>query len=1001
MQILIGRIAARMACAGIVVLLAALITPEVRAQSGSATAGALTGMIKDPSGAVIVDARVTARNISTGLTRDARSNGDGVYLLPLLPPGDYELTAESPQFVTRSVGGIRLTIGETMKLDVTLQVSGATESIMVVSESPMIEPNRTQTSTTIDQRRIDNLPINRRNFLDFSLTTAGVTVDRIPTQGAANTSGLSFNGQSARQNNVTIDGLDNNDYGSSSVRATFSQEAIQEFQVVSNSYSAEFGRALGGIINIVTRGGTNELHGTLFAFFRDRSLNARNAFATSNPPFKQYQFGATVGGPIIPDRHFFFGSFERLTVKATNFVTIGEDIVRGARQIGLGPSQLTTGDTSFAEGDSRFLGRGDFRLTSNDNLWVRYNLSQGYNGALEPFGGLTASSAAGVGRLRDDTLSLGNTWIARSSIVNETRFLYARRRQTVDPLDPAGPQVLIFSGTDQIVFGRAVLLPNPRTENIVEFVDNLSLTAGKHAIKLGLDYYRVSTPPGSTSLPVIFGGQVRFSDLDLQPLGGSFFTALQAFDPSRRTPDQVDFLNFLGANLPLFFEGFPIAIPNLGNLPIPQAFIQGFGNAGDDLSTMYFAAFAQDDFRVLKNLTVKLGARFDLEGIPRPFPPNSGKYLSPRFAFAWDPLSNGRFLVHGAYGMFHGVSQIGPMFAVRIVNGSKIVTPVLPFPFSLLGMLQPGIRFPESATIPSSIPIFAPLQRLFSADPKFKNGYAHQVSFGIDFLATSNLSVSVNYQMVRGLHLFTSRNLNPVINPGCGPIPATCGRLYPTQPENYQFESSGDSYYHGVTLSLTQRFARNISGLVHYTYSKAIDDFVDWRVENQETQSPLNLRGERGLSLQDTRHRFVASGIWELNYWNNRWARGFALSAIATVNSGRPWNLLAGVDLNGDGDNPPGDRPAGLGRNVGISPGYANVDLRLTRSMEIKERAQLHLFIEAFNLFNRVNITDFGRVFLPGTPLPPVEGGRFVVTPDRYRAASAARQVQFGFRLQL
>jgi hypothetical protein len=970
-------------------------------QSSGSTTASLTGLAKDQEGAVIPGALITAKNAATGLTRSVTTSEVGIYLISLLPPGLYDVSAELTGFATQTLRNMKLTVGQTAELNFTLSAGQIAETIDVVGEAPLIEPNRTQTSTTIDQQRIENLPINRRNFLDFTLTTSAVTVDRMPAQGAAATSGLSFNGQSARQNNITIDGLDNNDYGSNSVRSTFSQEAVQEFQVVNNSYSAEFGRALGGIINIVTRGGTNDFHGTAFLFARNDALNARNAFARTVPPFKQYQFGGTLGGPMVKDHHFFFGSFERLSLLDTNVVTISDAVVAAARRIGFSPGSIGNGEIPFGEGLSQALARGDFKLSDKDSLWVRYTFAGNVNGNLEPWGGLTAESTGGRGRLQDHNLGVSNTWIISPSMLNETRFLFGHRRQVVEDLDPAGgPNVRIFAGTDQIVFGRGELLPQPRTENIYEIVNNLSFNRGKQSLKVGADIYYATAPPGTTEIPILFGGQVRFSDLDFTALGGPFLTALQTFDPILRTPDQIDFLDFIGQNLPVFFPGFPTAIPDLGTRPVPLAFIQGFGNDHDSLSSHYISAYAQDDIRVRPSLTLKIGFRYDVQTLPEPFPSTGGSGFSPRLGFAWDPTGQGKMLVHGAYGIFYGSTQLGPMFAVRIVNGTKIQTPVLPFPFSISGFSQPNHHFPPADTVPAGVPILNPLSRIFKADPQFKVGYAHQASFGIDYLLMSNTSISVNYQMVRGLHLFLSRNLNPVIRPTCDVIAALCGRVFPDQPEIFQFESSGDSYYHGVTVSINRRLSNNFTFLAHYTFSKAIDNFVDWRVENQETGSPLNLKGERGLSLQDARHRFVFSGLWDLNYWKHWLVRGFALSTIVTVNSGRPYNLLAGVDLNGDGDNPPGDRPDSVGRNVGVSPGFSNLDLRLTRSISFTDRTKVQLFFETFNLFNHVNVVDFGRVFLPGTPLPPKENGRFTVTPDRFRASANARQIQLGFRFQ-
>ncbi|MBL8151845.1 MAG: carboxypeptidase regulatory-like domain-containing protein, partial [Blastocatellia bacterium] len=225
------------------------VSSLVWAQSGGANAAGVTGTVNDEQGNVIPNATVVAKNTKTNLTREVRTDEGGSYIFQQLPPGSYELTTTADGFSSRT-SRIELSLGNTARLNFSLQVGGTSE-IIEVTTTNLIEEAKTESSTNIDRQRIDTLPINRRNFLDFSLTAPRVLADRVPAQGAAATSGLSFNGQNARVNNITIDGLDNNDYGTGSVRSTFSQEAVQEFQVVSNSYSAEFGRALGGVVNIV------------------------------------------------------------------------------------------------------------------------------------------------------------------------------------------------------------------------------------------------------------------------------------------------------------------------------------------------------------------------------------------------------------------------------------------------------------------------------------------------------------------------------------------------------------------------------------------------------------------------------------------------------------------------------------------------------------------------------------------------------------------------------
>lgn len=969
-----------------------------------ATSSAFSGLIKDSSGAVIAGAKVQVKSTETGLERENLSDESGVVFINLLPPGEYELKIEVEGFAPQ-LRRLQLTLGQTVNLDIELIAGGSQEVIEVSGATPILDLNKTEVSTTIDRQKIENLPINRRNFLDFSLTTPGVNIDRLPIQGPAAASGLSFNGQTPRQNNITIDGLDNNDLGSSSVRSTFSQDAVQEFQVLSNSFSAEFGRAIGGIVNIVTRSGTNEFHGSAFLFNRNQDLNARNAFARTNPPFSQYQYGFTLGGPIVKNKHFFFASYERLDVTATNFVTISDQAIGSLNRLGF-PTQ--NGDVPFEQVNNSFLLSTRSQLNNKNTLSLRYNFSRGKDENLQPFGGLVARSTGGIGLLRDDAIAVSNTAVLSPKAVMETRFLYARRAQVIDSLDPnLGPLLNIFSDEGLIFAGRNTLLPQPRLINMYQVFNSLSLNTNRQNIKLGLDFNFSNSPEDRTALPVIYGGLAIFQAIDFAAATGipglPSISALQNFDPSLRTPTQKAFLNVAFGTVPGFGA--------VGDLPLPAAFIQGFGNAFGKITSNYLSVFAQDDIKLKQNVTLKLGVRYDREGLDEPFPDTSGNHFSPRIAFTWSPLKSNKLSVHGAYGLFYGVTQRGVILATKIIDGVRTKTallilgnPATPGQSAINQALikafaQPGHRFPETGQFPSALGSGGFPVRTFLPDPNFKNTYAHQANFGIDYSINNNTSLAVSYQWVRGLHLLLSRNINPIIRPDLGD-PA--GRVDPGRGDVFSFEGSGDSYYHGVSFVLNRRLSNHFGGLVSYTYSKALDNFVDFQADREELQDSLNLRNERSYSSNDVPHRFVASGTLDLNYSKNIFLKDFLLSAIITINSGRPFNLLAGVDVNRNGDNPPGDRPAAIGRNLGISPNFAIFDMRLTRAIRLKDHYQLSLTLEAFNLFNRVNVLGLNRIYLPNSDgsfnLPAKEDGRFIATPDRFRDASAARQLQIGIR---
>jgi hypothetical protein len=317
-------------CVRLILLCVAIFTcaGALFAQSQS-NAADLQGFVRDPQGAVVQNATVTARNPATNTSRTAMTNDDGFYQIVNLPPGDYEVTVEAANFKRAVLTAVKLTVGQRADLDIPLELGQLSDTVTVTSaQTEVVETSRTAVATTIDQQRIENLPINERNYLSFALTTSTVTRDNGRPIGPAPTSGLNFGGQRGRSNLVQVDGADNTDNSINASRSTVSQEAVQEFQVVSNSYAAEFGRASGGVVNVVTKSGTNDVRGNVFGFLRNRRFQARNAFApVENPPFTRAQYGATLGGPLKRDRTFFFFAFEQRRRNESGFFT--SDVAAG------------------------------------------------------------------------------------------------------------------------------------------------------------------------------------------------------------------------------------------------------------------------------------------------------------------------------------------------------------------------------------------------------------------------------------------------------------------------------------------------------------------------------------------------------------------------------------------------------------------------------------------------------------------------------------------------
>jgi len=964
----------------------------------SSTTATINGVVTDEQGATISGAKVTIINLNSNITREISSQEDGTYSVSQLPPGNYKITIQSEGFKTVSAN-LELELGIKAKIDTSLTL-GQVNDVVLVESSSALQDGKTENSTNVGIRNIDGLPINRRNFLDFSLTTPRVVADSLPQQGIIPTSGLSFNGQSARLNNFTVDGVDNNDSGSGAVRTTFSQDAVQEFQVVSDSYSAEFGRAVGGIVNIVTKGGTNDFHGKLFFLNRNDSISARNAFARINPEFKQYQFGAITSGPIKKDKIFYFTSFERLSIKQNNIVTISDQTVASAQRLGF---NISNGPLPFSVATTSFLSRADIEITPSNKLSVRYSFGGNYNGAIETFGGLTSDTSSGVERVKDNTIAINNTYISNAlGLVNETRVIYYHRRRSLTESSNL-TQVNLIAPEGNVIYGRNFFVPQPdRLQTATQIINNVSLTRGRNFIKFGID---ALLSDGSASLPFAGAGQGIFRPINFATLAGfPTFPTISGpalFDPSLRTPAEKAFLTFFASVLPNAVPGFPQGVP-LANLSIPLAYVQGFGFGKIGLSTNLFSAFVQNEIRLKPSLLVKAGVRYDINR--QDFTPDNSGNFSPRLAISYKARKD--LVIRAGYGIFFGT--LGPAFAfpTRLLTSKTVQLLVVPFPFSVFPFALPDHRLPisSSSNFPAGVPAIKQLSTELQIQPDLRNNYSQQATFGIDYYVTKDTLLSVNYNYTRGNKVIAYRNINPIVRPVSDPVTnAIVGRVDTSRGDVFEFESAFDSYFHGVTISLNRRVVNRLSLLAHYTLSKAIDNSVDINFAITASENPLRPDLERSLSLQDVRSRFVTSAVVDLDYKNNPFSKGLQFSTIVTLNSGKPYNLLAGVDLNSSGDLPPFDRPAHLGRNAGIKPGFANIDLRLQKGINLRENIRLEGFLEIFNAFNRTNISEVDGTYPPDAQgnfqLPSKDGSRFIAPTDRFRSSFAPRQLQFGFKI--
>ncbi|MGH9755729.1 MAG: TonB-dependent receptor domain-containing protein [Blastocatellia bacterium] len=994
-------------------------TALAQARSSSAD---LTGTVSDPSESLIRGATVTAANTATGLVRSATTDSNGAYRIPLLPPGDYELKVEANGFNTQIKKGVTLTVGQTLAFNFKMTVGGASDAVLIETDEPLVEPERTHQSSTITQRPINSLPINGRNFLDFAKLTSGVSEEppAITSRQVAGitTSGLSFTGQTGRSNSVLIDGVDNNDSSSNTVRPTISQEAVSEFQINRNGYNAEFGRANAGIINLVSKSGANQFHGSVYNYFRNERLDARNTFASAqeqDPPFKRNQPGGAFSGPIKKDKTFFFTAYEGLFRRESAVTTILADrsilqptasqqdlidtlVGSGSPSLAAQGQQLralltTAPDSPFSANRNTYKlldsssgafpvietsSTGSFRfdhgLSERDFLFFRYSLT---NNSQHNFniGGLTAPSAGFDVGIRDSTFVVGETHLFSNGLSNEFRFQSFRNVNNIAPVDPFGPRYQI-AGIGSI--GRGFESPTERTQRRVQFLDNLSLSRGRHNLKFGADFSHYTI---DSLVAVFLGGSVDFAQLPIplgQVLGGGAAGQLATALDGLGRPD-----------LKSVITDEPLTTIQQMNFGFARAINQGFGNPNTTFTGNVLGLYAQDGLKVKPNLHLSFGLRYDYDLYPTSTP-RDGNNFAPRFGFAYDPFKNTRTVIRGGGGLYYqallsGIAVISSVLETGVISNllvspDPLLTPISPtspcgqalatngappsFCFYQQLVARGVITTPSTRAIPESAYLdLLGLTRETSANrllvrvaKDLVTPHSIHGNLGIDHQFGRDWNVSINYMFNRGINLARLRQVNALPSQTMLDAlgrPALTRRADPTRLVEFLFESAGNSIYHGATASINKLYSRRNQVIGSYTFSKTISDTDDLNFD-QGPQDPNNARADRGLSAFDLRHRLSVAAIIETPY--------VYVSPIATARSGFPFDIRTGFDVNLDGVN--NDRPFAVGRNTGIGPGFFAVDLRVGRRFRFSDDRPLglELIFDAFNVLNRTNFKEVNNV---------------------------------------
>lgn len=851
MHVAAQRVRSRPTAAVAVIMALAFLTPAAVGRAIAQQPGAvatLRGQVRGPDGAGVAGARVRLIQRDTGLERETRTDAEGRFVVTNIPPGPVDLAVGARGFAARRVEGIRLEVGQTVEVDVALQLEGVQEEIAVAGEAGLVDVTGSVVGSVVSADEIESLPLNGRNFLELAFLTSGnapaPNFDPTKAQSVIVSSG----GQAGRGGNITVDGMDNNDDVVGGPLMNVPQDGVQEFQVAANRFSAELGRSAGSVVNVVTRSGGNALHGSAAAFFRDQSLQALPATLdpgpAGDPPFDRQQVAMTLGGPIQRQRVFGFGALE--------FRNQDGGVLVGERDVA--SRSIRTGYAAAPLDDLLGTARIDWRVAPRDDLLVRYSMQREDDiaaSALERAIGSASQRQSSVNRMH----SLLGSWTRTVSdrAVNALSVSFSSFDNRIEPVVP-GVQLTFPSLQD----GSSFRVPQGTAQRRIQVSDNLSLVRGAHSLNVGGQLQRVDA---GFDLGVFRDGRIDLAE------------DFPAFD--RNGDGQVDDDDLL------FSVTLRSGRPDR-DLLLPDA------------DNVHLAGYVQDDWRVHPRLTLNLGLRYELDtdvkNISRvdelnplvaPFVTGERRRdtnnLGPRIGFNW-ATADARTSVHGGYGIYYDRVTLQIQSLERGLDGRSLPIEVRAgnvfFVDPMTGRLPPGAPTLSDPFTGFILP-GAGASGINIIDSDLQNPMVHQVSLGIERQLGERQAVRVDLVYDKGKDFIIGRTVGSVFNPVVGG---------PDRVVN--LESSAETEYRALLVEFERRHSGRFGLRAAYTLSRAMNYANDDQIPfGNGPVDPDDLRREYGPAPSDRRHRLVVAGDAELGW-------GVHLAGIWTLSSGVPMDIL-------------------------------------------------------------------------------------------------------------
>ena len=929
--------------ARIVLVFALALIVATRPAVAQQTTGSIAGVVLDVQGAAVPGATVTATSTDTGLTRTVTTNAAGVYQLAALPVGAYDLVIELSGFTRIEIKRAVVRLSETNDLDVTLRVAGVAETVTVTGDVPPVPTTSSSVGQVVDIERIERLPLNGRQFANLAATVPGVGLGFHTDSTKSTQYTPQVSGGNGRNINYVVDGGDNNDDTVGGLLQLFPLEAVQEFNVITQRFKAEYGRSDGAVLNVITKTGTNTLRGSWFTLLRDRSLNARTMTETitntTKQEYRRYQFGGSLGGPIVENKVHYFGAAERTQ----------QDTRQAVSTLGIFPAQDGVFDTPYRE--NLLTGKVTANLSPRHYLALRYGRNT--NSQVQGAALRVAPSGWNDSLNTYDSTNVNHNWVISDRLLNEFVAQYADFRNEIAPRTTT-PQLVFPNG---VTSGTSLAAPQTTEQHKWQFRDDVSWTTTAwgglgHSMKAGINW-------------------IHEPHLFIETTAGIYGQFL------------------IGANDV--------------NGPVQQVIVPG-GASAINIPLEQYAIYAQDDWRATSRLTLNLGVRWDyVDGMPvnQDTNPNfialqaagrTGRFagtaledfgkspatdknnIQPRVGFAYDLRGDGRDVIRGGWGIYTDFAYTGAnaLFpAIDAAGGSGLI---------FLASNPGGLRKPDGTLFRASEPVSAiaslnavnpNVPPLVGAvlSPRIGQPHTYQSNLGWGHQLTSVSALTVDYVRVNGRDLNIRLRPNMLVN----------GRRYladiPIQPNGSTFRtaiSKGESAYDAVTFGYRRRLSRGVDVNAWYALARSTSDIgsaSDELDQNlvQDIANPFGDVQDAPSMRTDARHRVTVSAIVEAPF-------GITVSPILSYRSALPVHTFEGLDLNADGNL--NDKTAKAYAYTGLNDNgtatfketgacdtvncsrrapFSQLNLRVSRGFALRRGTRIEAIGEIFNLFNASN----------------------------------------------